>query len=93
MIIMINKQVEFELSRPVAPGESIVDALRYLEMSPETLAQETHESVDYVKAVLKGKTPITLRFAQRLEPILKVPADFWLRYDKQYQRLQQEAVE
>ena len=89
----MRKQVEFEPSRPVAPGESIVDALQYLEMSPENLAQKTHEPVDYVQAVLKGKAPITLQFAQRLEPILKVPADFWLRYDKQYRRLQQEAVE
>ena len=86
-------QVEFEPNRPVAPGESIINALRYLEMSPEILARKTHEPVDYVKAVLKGKTPITLQFAQRLEPILKVPADFWLRYDKKYRGLQQEAVE
>ncbi len=92
MIIVINKQVEFKLNRPVAPGESIADARWYLEILPEDLAQETFAPVDYVKAVLQGNRAITPQFAQQLEPILKIPADFGLCYDKQFQKLQQEAA-
>jgi len=85
---MTNKQTNYELSRPIVPGESIQEALTTLGMTPQDLAVETGQESDYVINVLAGTAAITPDFAEALASVLQVPAKFWLAYEDQYQRLQ-----
>ncbi|WP_125582585.1 helix-turn-helix transcriptional regulator [Levilactobacillus cerevisiae] len=85
---MTNKQTNYEPSRPIAPGESIQEALATLEMTPQNLIAETGQDSDYVINVLAGTAAITSEFAESLASVMQVPAKFWLAYEDQYQRLQ-----
>ncbi|WP_125763276.1 helix-turn-helix transcriptional regulator [Levilactobacillus mulengensis] len=80
------KRYQHESTEPVAPGDSLQGAIDLLGISPEQLAQRTDTSFSYVTAVLAGTTRLTPAFAQRLSPITRVSAAFWLRYDDIYQR-------
>jgi plasmid maintenance system antidote protein VapI len=77
---------QHESTEPVAPGCSLQEAIDLLGISPAQLAQRTDTSVSYVTVVLAGTTRLTPAFAQKLAPITRVSAAFWLRYDDIYQR-------
>ena len=84
---MINKKIPFKSQIPVAPGETLVEAIDYLKISPASLAQRTHTTLVYVQGVLAGTVAVTPAFAEELTKIIDVPADFWLRYDADYWQL------
>lgn len=84
---MINRSLKYDPQDPVAPGGTLCEAIDYLKISPAELAQITHTTVSYVEGVLDGTAAVTNNFAEGLTKIMKVPADFWLRYDAEYWRL------
>jgi len=84
---MLHKKLVYKSEFPVAPGGTLSEAIDYLKISPADLAQITHTTASYVEGVLDGTAAITTDFAEGLTKIMKVPADFWLRYDADYWRL------
>lgn len=84
---MINESLKYNPQDPVAPGGTLSEAIDYLKISPADLAQITRTTASYVEGVLDGTAAITTDFAEGLTKIMKVPADFWLRYDTDYWRL------
>jgi len=84
---MINESLKYNPQDPVAPGGTLSESIDYLKISPADLAQITHTTVSYVEGVLDGTAVITTDFAEGLTKIIKVPAEFWLRYDADYWRL------
>jgi len=83
---MTTKIFKYESSEPVAPGGSLKEFMDVQGISAMQLAKQANVSLEYVTAVLAGKTPITTSFADDLAQVVGMTAMFWLRYDANYQR-------
>ena len=68
------------------PGETLLDTLKALGMSPAELAERTGRSKKLINEIIKGKAPITPDLARDLEQVLGVPAGFWINRESQYRQ-------
>lgn len=73
-----------------SPGESVLDILEALEMTPATLARKTGYSLDTILEVINGTGAITPEMATQFEPVLKMPAHFWNNRERRYRKLLEE---
>ena len=65
-------------TRPVYPGEVIVDLLEDLEMTAIDFAKKLGVSPDTVDAILQGRLPVTVDMAVRLGTVLGNGPQLWL---------------
>jgi addiction module HigA family antidote len=77
------------------PGWTLEETLEELSMSQAELARRTGLSTKHVNQIVRGKVPITIEVARRLERATGHPARLWNNLESRYQehraRLAEEA--
>ena len=68
-----------------SPGDTIQETIDDIGMSQAELAERLGRSVPKLNELIKGKAPITIETAIRLEYVLGIPSSFWLNLERQYQ--------
>ena len=66
------------------PSETLVEKLQELGMGPKELAIRTGKPEKTITAVLNGESSITPEMAILFENVLKIPAPFWLKNQRDY---------
>ncbi|MBE7635069.1 HigA family addiction module antidote protein [Tenacibaculum finnmarkense] len=68
------------------PGILIKDELDLREdINQKDLAKEMGVKASFLNEIIKGKRPITADFAIILEKILEIPANYWMKFQTQYE--------
>jgi len=68
------------------PGTLIKDELDLRDdLKQKDLAKEMGVKASFLNEIIKGKRPITADCAVILEKILGIPADYWMRFQSQYE--------
>ena len=73
-------------SYAIHPGEIIKDELEARGITQKQLAQEIGIPASVLNAVINGKRAITTEYALLLEAALDIDADFWLRFQSDYNK-------
>ena len=67
------------------PGTLILDEIKARDIKQKELAAEIGVLPTFLNEIIKGKRPITADFAILLEKALDIPADFWMKFQSQYE--------
>ncbi len=68
------------------PGILIKDELEAREgVNQKDLAKQLGVKASFLNEIIKGKRPITADFAILLEEVLEIPADYWMKFQSQYE--------
>ena len=68
------------------PGVLIRDELNARsELKQKDLAKELGVKASFLNEIIKGKRPVTADIAILLENILEIPADYWMKFQSQYE--------
>lgn len=68
----------------VAPGEYLEEWINEHGLSQQRVAEQLGCSRKQVNEIVNGRAPITSDTAVRLERVVGIPADSWLRYEAAY---------
>ncbi|MBC6409602.1 MAG: HigA family addiction module antidote protein [Ekhidna sp.] len=78
-----NNIIPYEATHP---GILIKDELDAREdINQKDLAKELGVKASFLNEIIKGKRPLTADFAVILEKIFDIPADYWMRFQTQYE--------
>ncbi|HYK75862.1 MAG TPA: HigA family addiction module antitoxin [Daejeonella sp.] len=78
-----NQSTPFE---PTHPGVLIKDELDARgDMKQKDLAELLSVKPSFLNEIIKGKRPITADLAILLEKALDIPADYWMKFQSQYE--------
>lgn len=86
-LLMEPKQSQAEILQFIAthPGSLIADELETREnLNQKELAHLLGVKVSFLNEIIKGKRTITADTALLLEKALDIPADFWMKFQTQY---------
>ncbi|MFW5822645.1 MAG: helix-turn-helix transcriptional regulator [Tangfeifania sp.] len=67
------------------PSEIIKEEMEAQNIKQIDLVQASGYNKSFISLFLKGERSITLNLALALEKVLDVPAEFWVRLQKQYE--------
>ncbi len=68
------------------PGSLIKDEIEARpDLKQKDLAVELGVKASFLNEIIKGKRPVTADIAVLLEEILGIPADYWMRFQSQYE--------
>ncbi|HKL34295.1 MAG TPA: HigA family addiction module antitoxin [Tangfeifania sp.] len=67
------------------PAEIIKEEMEAQNVKQTDLVQASGYNKSFISLFLKGKRSITLNLALALEKVLDIPAEFWVRLQKQYE--------
>ena len=67
-----------------APGETLAEVLVERGMTQRELAERMGVQVGVVSRLIHGRQRLTEWMAWRLEHVLGIPYEFWLRYEVRY---------
>jgi len=68
------------------PGVLIKDELDVIpDLNQRILAKELGVQPSFLNEIIKGKRPVTADIAILLEKILGIPADYWMKFQSQYE--------
>ena len=67
------------------PGETLLETLDVMGLSPADLAERTSSSHQTIVEMIEGKSAFTSEMTQTLEKVLNVPANFWSNRENSYQ--------
>lgn len=73
-------------SYAIHPGEIIRDELEARGITQKQLALETGIPASVLNAVINGKRAVTTEYALLLEAALDIDADFWLKFQLDYNK-------
>ena len=73
--------IPFEASHP---GALLDDEMKARGIKQKNLAMELGVLPNFLNEIIKGKRPITADFAILLEKCLEIPAEYWMRFQTQY---------
>ncbi len=68
----------------IAPGETIQELLETNYMTQLDLADKTGINKKTINEIIKGKAPITISTALKLEYVFNIPASFWNNLESNY---------
>jgi len=68
----------------VAPGEYLREWIDDQGMSDQAVADRLGYTLEQLKGILNGSAPVTSDTAIRLERVVGIPADSWIRYENTY---------
>ena len=66
------------------PGATLAEKLEEMGMGPKEFAVRTGKPEKTIAAVLKGQSSITPGMAVQFENVTRIPAHFWMNYQKGY---------
>ena len=100
LVIIENGGVIVEYSKnyiAIPPGETIREQLEERKLSQKEFAVRMGLSEKHVSQLINGKVALTSSVAIRLEDVLGVPANFWLKLESSYrenlERVKEERAE
>ena len=68
------------------PGTLIKDELEFRKnLTQKDLATLLGVKPSFLNEIIKGKRPLTVDIALLLEKILEIPADYWMKFQSQYE--------
>lgn len=80
---MATKEIKpFEATHP---GTLIKDELDALEIEQRDFAKKIGMKPTMLNEIIKGKRPVTADLAVVLEKALGISADYWMRFQSQYE--------
>jgi HTH-type transcriptional regulator/antitoxin HigA len=85
---MSNKRVianDLVPGSTVPPGELLRDELKAREMKQVTLARELGIAKNVMSEIISGKRNLTSELALRLEEVMGINAEFWMRHQVAYE--------
>lgn len=68
------------------PGATIKEQLIDKKISLQEFALQMNMSEESIERLIQGKTLLTADIASRLENVLGIPTDFWIKLEKIYRR-------
>lgn len=78
-----NKIIPFNATHP---GQLIKDEIECRsELNQKSLAKELGVKASFLNEIVKGKRPVTADLAILLEGVLEIPADYWMKFQSQYE--------
>ena len=80
---MVLQNQYFPQSR-THPGETLEEKLEEMGIDAKEFAVKTGKSEKTISSVLKGKSCITTNMAVQFENVTKIPAQFWMNAQKNY---------
>ncbi len=80
----MNKLFEYQPDYAVHPGETLREALEERNLSPKEFAIRTGKPIKTISNLINGKTSITPDMAVQFEKVLRIPANFWLKLQAEY---------
>ncbi len=80
----LNTEILHSKEMIIHPGETLKEVIEDRNISVETLAQSAGFPQDYIRGVISCKENISDEFAKKLEDILNIDADFWLKLNDLY---------
>lgn len=75
---------EFNPDYAVPPGETLLETIRALELTPKELALRMGRPVKTINEIIKGVAAITPETSLKLEKVTRVPASFWNNAEANY---------
>jgi HTH-type transcriptional regulator / antitoxin HigA len=81
----MNKKKEIIPFEATHPGTLIKDELDARGIKQNDFAMEIGVKPNFLNEVIKGKRSVTADFALLLEKSLEIPADYWMRFQSQYE--------
>lgn len=69
-----------------APGETLLETIAALNISPADLAQQLGQAEDTITAIIQGESRLTPEIALQLERVLGIPTSFWNNYEQNYRQ-------
>lgn len=85
---MATKTNQYQAPIVFHPGEALAEKLQELEMGPKEFAIRANKPEKTVSAILNGQSSITPDMAVQFESVLKMPAHFWMRLQRDYDEFQ-----
>ncbi len=82
---MLKKFTSYYPILPIAPGETLLEALQERNMTQADLARRMQRPLQVVNEIIKGKTAITAETVIQLEQVLSIPAGVWNNLESNYQ--------
>jgi HTH-type transcriptional regulator/antitoxin HigA len=67
------------------PSEIVKDEMEARNVKQVDLVKVSGFNKSFISLFLKGERSITIPFALSLEKVLNIPAEFWVRLQKQYE--------
>lgn len=67
------------------PSETIVDEMEAQNIKQVELVKATGYNKSHISLLLSGKRGITIPIALALESLLQIPAEFWIKLQKNYE--------
>ena len=61
------------------PGELVKDEIEYRKITQKQLAENMGISLNTLNSIINGRANISSEVAIKLEKVLNIPADYWLR--------------
>ena len=80
---MSKEKINFD-EYVVAPGETILELLETTCMTQIDLSNKTGINKKTINEIIKGKAPITVSTAMKLEYVFDLPASFWNNLESNY---------
>ncbi|MRG46437.1 HigA family addiction module antidote protein [Chitinophaga sp. SYP-B3965] len=78
------KENQYHPQSILHPGETLAEKLEEMGMGPKEFALRTGKPEKTITAVLKGDSSITADMAVQFESVTKIPANFWMNYQRGY---------
>lgn len=82
----MSKKYKYEPDFAVNPGDSLREAIQYLNMTQKDFAQRLGITEQSLDRIIKGDQPITHETALKLELVTEISAEFWNNLESQHQR-------
>ena len=80
----MRARYKYEPDYAVHPGETLREKLEELGMTPKEFAVRTGKPVKTISEILNGKSSITFEMSVLFEKVLKIPANFWIKKQANY---------
>lgn len=81
------KQNQYNPQSVQHPGATLAEKLTEMGMGPKEFALRTGKPEKTITAILKGNSSITADMAVLFERVTKIPAHFWMNYQRGYDGL------
>jgi len=67
------------------PCETILEEMEAQEVKQAEIARISGFNKSFISLLLKGERNVTIPIAMALEKVLNIPAEFWIRLQKNYE--------
>lgn len=81
---MADEESQYKPDTASHPGETLLETIQMLGISPSELADKTGIHQEDIELVISGNLRISHRMARKLAKVLGIPVSFWLKRQSNY---------